>query len=90
MYFRSVLAKCGDPPLISDAVVSPGTTRLGTTRTYECTEGYKATPKSDDVAVITCQTSGQWSVPNLQCDPGKLIQLYNPLSALHITAVYTL
>ncbi|XP_060081272.1 sushi, von Willebrand factor type A, EGF and pentraxin domain-containing protein 1-like [Ylistrum balloti] len=63
---------CGDPPSVSDAVVTVGSTTIGSSRKYECSQG----TTSFGSGVILCQDNGQWSVPSLKCVPDCVISTH--------------
>ncbi|XP_069114406.1 sushi, von Willebrand factor type A, EGF and pentraxin domain-containing protein 1-like [Argopecten irradians] len=60
---------CGDPQVISNAIVSTGNTTIGSNRTYECIPTSTASGSGD----ITCQSNGTWTSPSLVCIPDCVI-----------------
>lgn len=60
---------CGNPPMVSNATVSNGSTTIGSTRTYECVPASTASGFGE----ITCQPNKTWSVPSLVCIPDCVI-----------------
>ncbi|KAL3842414.1 hypothetical protein ACJMK2_020432, partial [Sinanodonta woodiana] len=54
---------CGDTPLVTNAKIRPGSHLLGTARTYDCMDGYKAAGPTD----ILCLKDAMWSKPDFTC-----------------------
>ncbi|XP_060081271.1 sushi, von Willebrand factor type A, EGF and pentraxin domain-containing protein 1-like [Ylistrum balloti] len=60
---------CGNPPNISNAIVSAGNTTIGSNRIYHCSP---ATNTSGS-GFITCRPNITWSEPSLVCIPDCVI-----------------
>ncbi|KAK3591868.1 hypothetical protein CHS0354_005070 [Potamilus streckersoni] len=54
---------CGDTPLVTNALIRPGSHLIDTLRTYDCVDGYVAAGSRD----ILCQKNALWSTAEFVC-----------------------
>ncbi|XP_069112419.1 sushi, von Willebrand factor type A, EGF and pentraxin domain-containing protein 1-like [Argopecten irradians] len=60
---------CGSPPSVSNAVIAPGDTTIGSNRTFQCRPTFTASGSGN----ILCQANGDWSEASLECIPDCVI-----------------
>ncbi len=56
----SIVIPCGNPPPITNGLVSLSGTTVGDTATYSCNTGYSL---SGSAIIVTCLATGSWSTP---------------------------
>ncbi|KAL4224623.1 hypothetical protein ACF0H5_015321 [Mactra antiquata] len=57
---------CGEPPVITNTMISSGSTLVFTERTYTCLNGYGSLSASNSITTL-CQYNGLWSTVYFSC-----------------------
>ncbi|KAL4224625.1 hypothetical protein ACF0H5_015323 [Mactra antiquata] len=57
---------CGEPPVITNTMISSGSTLVFTERTYTCLNGYGSISASNSITTL-CQYNGLWSTVYFSC-----------------------